>query len=245
MLEILNQTPITNLLTVSSGNIAVGTDQTIDTASDFTGKTVKESLDELLKLSNSILYVKDDTIYITPRVPTSTLEYTFFGQASGNGIENIQNLGSISSGLIKTFNFWQWENTTVSPVVDPSSKGLYGVRKGSISGGSITDTTKRTAILTNLKDEFRNPKMEYDLTAPLTYEVLELFILDKVQVDYPTPYRSPEGDNIPLYGVSIYGEARYPFGEYGITIKDTDRFKIMGRKINTKNQLVTFSLREI
>ena len=64
-------------------------------------------------------------------------------------------------------------------------------------------------------------------------------------MDYPTPYSSPEGGIIPLFGVAIFGAARFPFGEFGITISEDDRFKIMGRKINIKDQLITFSLREI
>ena len=245
LLNVLNQTPITDLLTVSGANISVGTDQVIDSAADFTGKTVKESLDELLKLSNAILYIENDVIIITPRVESATLDYTFFGQASVNGTESIQNLSAIKSGLDRTFNFWQWQDTPLSPVIDPSSKTTYGVRKNSISGGSITDSGKRTAILTNLKDEFKNPKREFDLTTILDYTTLELFILNKVQVDYPTPYSPPEGDITPLFGVAIFGISRFPYGEFGITISEDDRFKIMGRKINIKDQLITFSLREI
>jgi len=245
LLNVLNQTPITDLLTVSGANISVGTDQVIDSAADFTGKTVKESLDELLKLSNAILYIENDVIIITPRVESATLDYTFFGQASVNGTESIQNLSAIKSGLDRTFNFWQWQDTPLSPVIDPSSKTTYGVRKNSISGGSITYSGKRTAILTNLKDEFKNPKREFDLTTILDYTTLELFILNKVQVDYPTPYSPPEGDITPLFGVAIFGISRFPYGEFGITISEDDRFKIMGRKINIKDQLITFSLREI
>ena len=155
-------------------------------------------------------------------------------------------MSAIKSGLSNTFNFWEWQNVAgFAPVSDATSKATYGVRKNSISGASITDSTKRTAILTELKDEFKLPKREFDLTCILGYETLELFILDKVQVDYPTPYSPPEGEIFPLFGVAIFGTSRFPYGEFGITISDTDRFKIIGRKINIKDQLITFSLREI
>ena len=57
---ILNQTDITQLLTVSASNINVGTNQLIDDKSDWENTTVQEVLSEVLEMSGSILYINSE-----------------------------------------------------------------------------------------------------------------------------------------------------------------------------------------
>jgi hypothetical protein len=129
----------------------------------------------------------------------------------------------------KTFNFWTWTDTALVQK-DTSSISLYGTRKNEVSLDLLTDTTKRNNALSNLLAEYKDPKQELTLTVPVTYKNLELFILDRVEVDYPTVYRAPTGALLPIYGVSVY--------------TDQDQ-KILERNIDMKRQLITFKLRDV
>ena len=79
----------------------------------------------------------------------------------------------------------------------------------------------------------------------MTEAVLDLLPLDGISIDYPTVYIASEGNEIPLYGISIYGTAVYPIGEYAKTISTSTVYKVMGIKIQAKKDLVTFTVRQI
>lgn len=240
---LLNQSLITDLITISASNITLAIDKTIDDITELESMTGKEALDEFLFLSNSILFIKDRVAYVTDRVESAALEYTFYGPMSTDGLENIQNISKLKSGMSKMFNFWTWQDQTFN-VSDPESVAKYGVRKKEITSALITNTTKQQEILQNYSDEFAFPEESFVLTTPITYETLGLFFLDKISVDYPTVYIASEGRDLPTYGVSKYGQAYYPIRESVLTIDFERRFKIMGVDINVSNQLIELSLRE-
>jgi hypothetical protein len=240
----LNQTKITDLMTVSASNISISNDIVIDNKDDLENTTVKEALDLLLLAGNSVLYIKDQIVYVHPYTATVDVKKRFYGQGSDNGIEDIQSINSIKSGLNKTFNFWTWDDTSLFKE-DTTSVSKYGIRKKGIDISLITDTTKRNTTLTTLKNEYRLPRQEFFMTIPITYKSLELFILDRIEVDYPIVYRAAEGSLIPLYSVAVYGADRYPNGDwaFGITV-DEDQV-ILERRIDTKRQIIIFKLRKI
>lgn len=240
----LNQTEVTALMTVSAVNIDVENDIIIDNKDDLENTTVKEALDLLLLAGNSVLYIKDQVVYVSPNTATATVQKTFYGQGSNNGIENVQNITSIKSGLNKTFNFWTWTDTALVES-DAPSISTYGVRKKEIDITLITDTTKREDTLTSLRDEYRNPRQEFYMTVPITYESLDLFVLDRIEVDYPIVYRPAEGSDIPLYSVAVYGEARYPNGDWAFELTTDEDQIILERRIDTKKQIIIFKCREI
>lgn len=244
--DLLNQAEITNLITVDALNISVGIDQVPDSIVDLEETTVKEALDELLLMSNSIMYigVSDQTLYIRPRTEGATVDYTFYGQASDNGSENIVDIRSVRTGLNRTFNFWRWTDTAITSK-DNSSINDNGVRKKDLNSDLFTDTTKRTNILSNYKDEFKLPKQEFLLTGILDYDTLELFLLDKVKVDYPTVLQAAPNANLPIYGQAVYGVDKYALGQWNLTISTADSFKILGRSIDLKKNVIEFTLRKI
>lgn len=169
---------------------------------------------------------------------------TFYGQGSENGIEDVQSLDSIRNGVNKTFNNWNWKDTALNSN-DATSITKYGTRTKELDAETTTTTTPRDTILDLLKDEYKLPRQEFLMTVPITYTNLELKITDIVRVDYPIVYRPVAGNNIPIYGVAIYGEARYPEGDFSFSIDSTTDQVILGRKINIKNQTITFKLREV
>lgn len=241
---ILNQSAVTSFLTVDPANINVAFDTTIDDVSDLESKTGKEALDELLLLANSILYVKDRTIYVTSQTATPDSKYIFHGPGSNDGLETTRLIGDIRTGLSKTFNFWTWSEQTFK-VENASSIEKFGVRKKEIGSKLITLSTKQQAILGSLVAEFGDPKQNFRLNTPLTYDVLDLFYLDKVNVNYPTVYIAGDGKDIPLYGVSKYDEASYPIPESALYIDINREWKIVGVNINIKQQELEFNLKEI
>jgi len=241
---ILNQTLVTELLTVSATNISIDSNVTIDDKTDFENLTLSDALKNLLEVGNSVLYIDSNIIYIAPRTPTATVQATFYGQGSEEGIENISNLGKINSGLKRCFNYWTWDEYSTYQQ-DSTSRSKYGARKKEVSHDFITNSNSKDTILTNLKDEFGSPKRELTMTTQITYDSLELMLLDRVNIDYPTPYFVAPGDTFPVFGSSKFGEARFPFGEWTLELTTSEYFKIMGIKIDLKRQNLKFKLREI
>lgn len=240
---VLNQSKITDLLTISASNVSTGTNQLIDAKADWENTTVQEVLEQVLEMSGSVLYIKDDIVYVKERTQSAlTSSITLYGQASDNGPENIQKFSKIKEGLNKTYNYWKWEDTTELSS-DATSIIQNGVRKKEIGYSIITNTTKIGAILEYNLAEFKEPKEEFDVTTLASDGILSAEVLSGVTVEYPTVYIPLEGADLPLYGVSSYGTAVYPLGEYAKTININTIYKLMGKKYNFKNDLVTYKLR--
>lgn len=244
--NLLNQSKITNLMTLSLANISCGVDLEIDSIASLQNKTVKEGLDQLLMLSNSILYVdRENVIHVSPRVASAEVMWNFYGQASLAGPENIQNLSDIRNGLNRTFNFVRWDQTTLSSE-DANSTAKFGVRVKEISSDIILDETKRNTILQSIRDYFGQPKRELELTTIIkNYDIFNAFLLSKVSIDYPSVYFIKEGQTYPVYDSSIYDQAEYPVAEWSLEIDPLIDWMITGRKIDFRNQLITYNLREV
>lgn len=244
ILAILNKTAITKLLTVDVLNINPGIDQTIDDATDLENRTVKEALDELLAISNSVLRINSASeIIVSDRAATADVKAYFYGQASLLKPENIKGIKSIRNGVNRTFNFLTWSGTTIA-VSDGASAGIYGVRKKEIGSDLFTNSTKQTNVLDNVLAEFANPKQEMELIVPITYANLALELLDKVSIDYPRVLFAMEGDTIPICGLARYDVDYLPGAVWSFELSPDDFYKIISKKINRKNDEIIFTLRE-
>jgi hypothetical protein len=245
----LNQTVITDVLTVDLANIVPGLDTTLDFIADLANLSVREGLREMLKISNSVVYIENGAIKVKGRTPTAAVMFHFYGQASVNGPENIASIRNIKSGLSRTFNFALWEDadgilTTVTSQ-DNDSIAKYGLRKlPAFASPYITVDADRTAIIDSVVDEFGTPKKEFDLTAPLSFDIFSLNLLDRIDIDYPTRFLATS-DELPICGIAVCGEAVLPRGLWAFTIDTTSNFKILGRKLDIKSETITFRLREI
>jgi len=244
---ILNQTEITDILTVSSGNINPALDQDSDAVASLEGQTVREALDEILLFSNSILYIDaDDNIIVTDRTASTTSQITFYGQASPNGAENISNIGSYNNGIHRVFNYFQWKDTTTFSQ-DEDSISTNGLRKKEIDSDIFTDTAKRENFLDALITQFKDKQIEFEISVPLNYNTLALKLLDKINVDYPTPFYTEIGKELPILGLAVLGANTTPLpnAQWALQISSDTDFKILKKKYNFKNHLVTFKLREV
>lgn len=245
----LNQPLITGILNIDPANINLGIDEASDDVSSLvdatTAATASDAIDEILRISNSILYISGDDVIVAPRTPSVDVKKTFFGQASLLGPEDIVNIQGIKTGLSRTFNYLTWDNGAgVAQSAD--SIALYGIRSNTVSSSLITDTTKQNNLLAQLITEFGFPKQEFQLTTPISYETLALNLLDRVAIDYPTVFVSvKEGIPLPVCGQAICGEAVLPRGLWAFTIDTTKNQKIIGKKIDAKTGNITFQLRGI
>ena len=243
---ILNHTAITNILTVSAGNINVSLDQASDDVSDLEGKTVREAVDDLLFISNSILYINsDDEIIIAPRTASATSKKTFYGQASTAGLENIIDIDNDNNGLHRVFNYILWKETTVVKS-DVTSIGLNGLRKKEISSDLLTNTTKRENVLADILSEFKDKKREMILTVNLNYDTLNLSLLDKINIDYPIIYYTDYTTSFPVLGLAILGDTGSPLPNSQSTFKIdiTTDFKILQITYNYFNNTINLKIRE-
>lgn len=243
LLAILNQANITSLLTVDALNIIPDLDQAIDDVTSFENKTVKEALDNLLVASNSVLYIKDQVIYVKNRNATATVQKTFYGQAAPGGAEEISDIKELKNGVAKVFNFVSWADTSLSQT-DSDSVARYGVKKIELDYNFFTNTTKRNNIMTAIATEFASAKQEFILVTPISYDNLGLNLLDRVVVDYPTVYVMGE-TAIPICGVFNYGSASLPDALWSLTIGTDENYKIVAKKINSRSNTIEFKLRKI
>lgn len=247
-LTLLNQTAITDLLTVSAGNINAGINETIDDKSALENKTVLQALKQMLLPSNSVLIIENNTVIISPREASASLDFTFYGQSSRNGVENILDISDITDGQNRVFNYFTWADTTELDQ-SVSSVTQYGIRPKEIDTNLIDDasTSKIGNILNSLLTEFQDPKKEFNLVTPLTVDTLGLGLLDRVSVDYPTiVLESDEGD-IPFYDTGLIYDTgvTYPAEIGTLEILSSERFKILERRVNLKTETIDFRLRTI
>lgn len=241
--SILNQQAITTHLTVSQVNITCGIDLPIDSIASLQNKTVQEGLNKLLLASNSVLYIEDDAVKISPRSPSSDLKFSFYGQASSLGSENVTDIENIKNGFSKIFNYFVWKATD-TVAADNSSITKFGVRKKEVDFEFVTDTDKRRAILEALLAEFKDPKQEFHLVAPIWFDVLKVGLLGKVNIDYPTTYM-PGAEPLPICGVAICGEAFLPVAQWSFILEPEIFYKTIGKSVDPSNGRVKFRLRAI
>ena len=240
---ILNQSDITAVMTIDSGNISVGLNQTLDVVTNLENKTVQEALSELLLMGNAVMYLDGDSLIISARTATASVIKTFYGQGSSQGSENIQDVKKLKSGIARTFNFWTWQDTALYSE-DASSRALYLTRKKEIGSDSFTDTSKRTSILNSLRDEFGLPKQEMDLYTPLNYETMDLELLDRIAIDYPVVY-AEQLNELPVCGSAVLGAAVLPNVIYDFSITTETNFKILGKSIDVKSGIVKLKIRQV
>ena len=240
----LDQAPFNTHITVSASNISCGTNLASDAIADLENQTVKEAMDEILIVSNSVLYIDSGVVYVTDRTPSATTQYTFYGQASDDGIENIANITNFRTGVNRVKNLLTWEDTNEAEF-DQTSKDNYGVRKKQVSSGLITNATKKRTILSNFRDEFKNAKQELDLDSTLNIGRVKLSLLDKVEIDYPTVFVPADDGDLPLWGRVSWGNFRYPVGQWSATISTDTEWKVIQIKYNLTKGTLSYKLREV
>lgn len=242
LFKILDQPRITDLLVVDQANITPTLDQVPDDISFIETMSVKEALDEILFATNSVLYILEDTIYVTPRTETLDLIETWHGPASQTGVENIIDIKEINNGRHRLFNVFRWADTNIARV-DSTSKSTYGARIKEITTDFFTNLTKRTNLLDDFLAEFKDPKEEFMLTTPFNYDSLDIKLLDKTNLDYPTVLVAESSGELPICGIAICGQAQLPRGWFGFVRDETFFYKVIQKSHDLNKFVSTFKLR--
>lgn len=243
--KILNQPKITQFFEVNPANIDCKNNFLPDDIATLEGKNALESLQDIFLLANSIMYVRDDKIFVKARQETPESQFIFYGASSNEGIENIATVSEYGIGLNRTWNFWFWEDTDYQ-VSFIDSIELYGERRKGIFSELINTEAKIMIVLNSYLDEFGFPKTELTLTVPMYTPIVDLGFLDQVNIDYPSEVL-PTIDEFS----SKYNQARYDSGfkynrvQNSLFISISQAWKILNRKINVKQHEIEFKVREV
>jgi len=205
--SILNDTKVLSVLNVSLSNINPDQETTIDNASSFTDQPMRDALNELLRVSNSVMIIdSSDNVIVKSRGETTTNVLNLFGPDTQTRTENIIDISQFNSGLHRmftsvVFNTQQKEDTGL--IID------YGTRQKKIEVDWITDTTKEATIAARLLREFKVPKMELVVTVR-TSLAKDVDLLDRVSIDYPLRIKPITAKELPVIGVTAIGETTEP-----------------------------------
>lgn len=245
LFDSLNQAPITDVLTVTLGNINPGLDLATDDVSDLEGKTVQEMLKDVLLLSGSVLRIEGDDIIVSDASASADVEFEFFGQNSPLGLENVLKLKDVVNGVRRVFNLVQWTDTTVISR-DTTSININGVRRKEVSSKLLTSSVKQDQVTDQIVLDFAARKQELKIETPANYDSVVLELLDKVTLDYPVQnVEGFQGAEIPIVGSAIVGTSVLPFGYFDFTDSSLEPYKVIEKKFNVKKDSVELKLRRI
>lgn len=248
--NILNIEAVTSLLTLDFANWTSGVNELFDIATEFEEvDSIQEAIEIFLGYLNAFLFIDGTTLYVRNKEESAELLYTFYGQASDIGIENIQNISDFKDGTNRLYNLFRWNNDEVPyKISNSASIGRYGLKKTEeIGGESYTNTSKINNILTSYLIEYDQKKKEMVLTAPIKMDMLGLIFMDKVNIDYPIPIYPAQGGIFPTWNTSsmTWGEFYWPETYFNFSISSVEYFKIIGIKISPKSDLISFTLRGV
>lgn len=235
--NLLNRTEITSLLTLDLSNISPKVNESVEDASWFSGKQLKQAVNGLLLASNSIMKIVNNTIYISGRSESSTVRFQFYAKGSTQPA-NVIDMRGYSNGLRRVITRASVNGVTRDAQDDLID--LYGAHLKTLDLGFITSQATNSAIAQDLVNEFQYPKPELELTTDFLGNEIDL--LDMVTIDN-------EGtilDESPaLYGRAVYGTGTYVKRQTGVKLRPVEGFKVLGVTHDFRQYTTTLKLRSI
>jgi len=242
---ILDQTKITDHVTVTLANINPSNNPILDDVTGYVDETGKESLEELLLIGNSILYIDEDSNFILrDRTPTSNSLETFVGPSSELNIQNLININNIDPGTDQVINFVTVKGTSVS-VSDATSISKFGIKKLEIDIPSITDTTKRTTVATSIVSFFATEARRFVVRMPMTADRIKYALMSVLKVD--SPPLIIDTSTQAFYEVSDYDVGTYAEELTSFSVDTSESYALIGAKLQSSNTkfYIDFKLRRI
>ena len=228
------------VLTIDNTQIVPSNDIVFDDLTIFANKTCSEAINKILQVSNSVLYIPTVTPIVSGRAESGSISWHFFGPGSSRGAENIIELKNIRPGINRTFNYLSWKDAGLT-ASNASSQSSYGIRKKEISFDGVTNSAKRQSILDALASEFGNPRQEFNLSTPLTYDALAIGLLSQGDIDFPLI--PVDDETLPLYGTAQYGVSIYPKTLSSLQILTSEPYKVLGIDIDAMKNRIDFKMR--
>jgi hypothetical protein len=205
---ILNVPRITSVLNFDVANINPPLDLEIDVPSYFNNKVVKEAIDKLLLVSNSVLLVNPDgDIIVRSRDPDETRSIvSLYGKYDLYRRENIIDITDYNSGRQRMFNSFVVGGRQIN---DDMSVTANGIRQKSFTVDFLTNSDKKDQIATALVGEFKTPKLELNVKVS-TDIARDMQLLDRVSVNYPLRTQPVPGTFLPIVGITEIGDVDMP-----------------------------------
>lgn len=227
--DILNQTKITDFVTVSLANINPSNNPVLDATAHFVGQTGRESLEELLLVANSILFINEDNEFILKdRTPSGASLETLVGPTSELAIQNLINISQIDPGTDQVINFVTVRDAPTQ-VSDATSIDKFGIKKLEIDIPSITDAGKRSTVATSIVNFFRNPARRFTVRIPMTADRIKYALMSLLKVD--SPPLVIESDLQAFYEVSDYDESTYTEELTSFSVGEDENYALIGSKL--------------
>lgn len=239
--SILNVNEVTAVLNYDPANINVLNDYLVDVGSYFDNKTIKEALDELLSVSNSILYINDSNdIIVKSRDHRAANAFELFGDGDQFGRENIIDIKNYNTGMHRSFNTVKVGTQSAS---DLGMIDAFGDNVLELDFEFITNANTQAEIAADILDYWKVPKIELEVKVK-TKLVKHLRFFDLVSLNVPYRTVPAKGTKLPTYGSAKYGEGKYPAVFGNIKIRPNVAFKIVGIYEDPVTYLTTLKLRQ-
>lgn len=242
--QILNRSPITDVLNFSAANINPDLEFDIDIGTVFDNENNLDRLNELLFASNSVMVVDSaDNIIIKSR-DEDVVEpiLNLFGKGDIHGRENIVKIKNYNTGFHRMFTSFKVNDVEVS---DKELGDEFGFRQKKIDFDWLTNSATILLIANRMLDTFKAPKRELEVDVK-TSLVLSSDLLHRVSLNIPLSAFPPPGKRLPMIGEAQIGDAEtpLPFTQGSISIDPRILFKIIEISENPKTFLSTLKVRE-
>jgi len=239
--SLLNQPAITAVLTYDAAEVSVGLDLTIDSEAYFANISTWDGIKALLIVSNSIIYIDNETVKVKARNYDTGLISYFYGPGDQLDQENIIRITKFNNGAHRIFNSITINEYTHS---DTTSINWFGLKEKTFTFSFMTVESKESQIAEELVNQFRYPRIEFEMTVP-TALANDVDFFDTIGVSHPVRTRPYQTNNASLWDVSLYDTAgdSYNIDFGGFTIDGRLAFKIIERREHPSEFLTTLKMR--
>ncbi len=242
--SLLNRPSVTNFLTYNPSNINLAFDPTIDVVTDIENVSMRETLNNLMICSGSVLYVdRSDNIIVKDRAELSGIDYFhFYGAGDRFERTNFHNIINYNTGLQRAFNSFNIGETNVR---NNSAISVFQLREKELAIESlITNITTRETILNYYVSNFSIPKREFKLLCR-TADIASLYVFDPCTVSYEGKSRTYNQEDVAFYDEAEYDEDYYTVELSTQEIPDNIGFKIIGIETIADEFISIVKMREI
>lgn len=241
---ILNRPEITSHMTLLETNINPSLDVVIDNPNVWAGSKLNDVLNEIMLITNSILYIdKDGYLIVRDRAHSRRVAFEFFNNSETGNPDNIYSISSFNSGRQRVKNYISWGSGTDAIVSQSEDEHLerYGISKKSVSSDAITNTNTIQTIVNGFLDEWQFPKQELEIETD--YLANEIGFFDLVTIDYKPQFTRKT--DMPICGIAVCGLDKVTDYSSGFKIDSTKGFKVLSIEHSLSDFKTRLKLREI
>lgn len=219
---------------LSIGELQIDNDIKIKDGRSLNGVSVFDAVSKLLLVSNTIMYIYEDKIYIVPREVDLGLHKRYMFDRS-----KIIDLKNYNNGQHRLFTAIKINDhlETDDVLID-----IYGLKVKKIEAKFLRGEDEYR-VARNILNEFKKERIELEITVN-TEDALGISLLDYVNISLPL-YTVPKKNNfIPVVGVSRVGVDLIPEVRGSVEISPRIDFRVFEVNENPGDLTTTLKLRE-